>query len=54
MRITFVSKVVGTHVHCRVYMNGALLGNLTFKADEWTAFKANTEDNPFFTFEEDI
>lgn len=36
----WIYKILGTHTHVRVYMNGALCGGLVFRNEEFRAIYA--------------
>jgi len=37
----------GPHAHVRVFVNGALAGNLTFRIEEWDAFRRHQAELVF-------
>ena len=44
----------GQHVHVKVYMNGALCGNLTFRVEEFAAIRKAEFDTRFMKAVPDV
>ena len=41
MKFKVYFKILGGHVHARLFVNGAKSGDLVFRIDEWPEFRKN-------------
>lgn len=46
-------RVLGTHTHVRVFMNGALCGTLRFRNEEFEEIREWAADRPYLQFLKD-
>ena len=51
--MTWYYHIRGSHVHIRVYMNGAFCGTLFLRYEEFTDVREWAADRPYLRFVED-